>query len=311
MTTEATERVGAARWSSRIGIFFVSLLLVTLILHRLAGLPTPLALNLFVVGLAGAGVALLIGLAALARIWFTGQAGAGSAGAGILLALAALGGPLIYASAHYDLPPINDVTTDPANPPAFAELAKRPPGANPVAYPGQRYAELQAKAYPELRTLVLDRSAEEAFELVEEAVRRLRWRVVVEEPPMPGRDATPGVIEATDQTLVVGFTDDIVIRIEGGPTRARIDARSASRYGSFDFGQNAARVRSLLAEVRARAEATPSIAAASRKRAGAAARALLKRQKARDQQKAESRNARGRARSDAQRAPARKATPPL
>ncbi len=311
MTTEATEKVRAARWSSRFGIFFVSLLLVTLVLHRFARLPTPLALNLFVVGLAGAGVALLVGLAALARIWFTGQRGAGSAAAAILVALMALGGPLIYASAHYDLPQINDVTTDPANPPAFAELAKRPPGANPVAYPGQRFAELQAKAYPELRTLVLDRSAEEAFELVEEAVRRLRWRVVVEEPPMPGRDAVPGVIEATDQTLIIGFTDDIVIRIEGGPTRARIDARSASRYGNFDFGQNAARVRSLLAEVRARAEATPSIAAARKRNSGAAARALLKRQKARDQQKAESRNARGPAKSDAQRAPARKETPRL
>jgi uncharacterized protein (DUF1499 family) len=311
MTTEASERVGAARWSSRIGIFFVSLLLVTLVLHRFAGLPTPLALNLFVVGLAGVSLALPIGLLALARIWFTGQGGAGSAAAGILLALMALGGPLIYASAHYDLPPINDVTTDPANPPAFAELAKRPAGANPIAYPGQRFAELQAKAYPELRTLVLDRSAEEAFELVEEAIRRLRWRVVVEEPPMPGRDSVPGLIEAIDQTLVVGFTDDIVIRIGGGPTQARIDARSASRYGSFDFGQNAARVRSLLAEVRARAEATPSIAAASKKRTGAAARALLKRQKGRDQQKAESRNVRAPAKSDAQRAPTRKATPPL
>jgi uncharacterized protein (DUF1499 family) len=312
MTLEPIPTVQTARWATRIALFSVALLLVTLALHRFASLPTPLAINLFVVGLAGAGAALLLALAALAYIWFTGHAGAGSAGLGALLGIAALAGPLGFLSTHYDLPRIYDVTTDVTNPPAFAELATRPPGANPVAYPGRPSAELQAKGYPDLRTLVLDRSAEEAFELVEEAVRRLRWRVVVEDPPSTGLVAEPGIIEATEQTLIVGFTDDIVIRIEGGPTRARIDARSASRYGSFDFGQNALRVRRFLAEVRARAEATPSAAVAAKERQpGTAARALLKRRKARDQQKAESRNVRGPARSDARRAPARKETPRL
>jgi hypothetical protein len=315
MTTEETARVGWSSWSSRLAVFSVSLLLITLVLHRFTSLPTPLALNLFVTGLAGAGVALLIGLAALARIWFTGQAGAGSAAAGVSLTLAALAGPLIFVVAHFNLPWLHDVTTDPADPPAFVTLANRPQGANPIAYPGPRFADLQAKAYPDLRTLALDRPVEETFELVEEAVRRLRWRVVAEEPPMPAaadRPAEPGVIEASEQTPFVGFTDDVVIRIEGNTRRARIDARSASRYGSTDFGQNAARLRRLMAEIRARADVTPSAAVAARERSpGAAARALLKRQKARDPQKAESRNARGPARPNAQRAPARKATPPL
>jgi hypothetical protein len=313
MGLEPTSTVAPARWASRLAVFSAGLLVVTLALHRFSAMPTPLAMNLFAVGLAAAGLALLVGLIAAGRIWITGDAGAGSAGVGILLPLVALGGPLAYLAIHYDRPWINDVTTDPANPPAFVALAQRPPGTNPVAYPGQAFAALQAKVYPDLRTLVLDRSVEEAFELVEEAVKRLRWRVVAEEPPMPpsaGRPAEPGIIEATEQTLVVGFTDDIVIRIEGGAKRARIDARSASRYGGADFGENAARLRRLMAEVRARAEVTPTAAVVSKERTpGAAARALLKRQKARDQQKAESRNARGPARSDAQRAPVRKETP--
>jgi len=315
MSLEPIPTVRSARWASRIATFAVALLVVTLALHRFSVMPTPLALNLFVVGLAGAGLAVLVGLAAAARIWVTGEAGAGSAALGILLGLAATGGPLVHAAVHYNRPWINDATTDAANPPAFVALAQRPPGANPTAYPGRAFAEMQAKAYPDLRTLVLDRSVEEAFELVEEAVRRLRWRVVAEEPPMPpsaGKAAEPGIIEATDQTLLVGFTDDIVIRIEGGAKRSRIDARSASRFGGMDFGENATRLRRLMAEVRARAEVTPTAAVASRERTpGAAARALLKRQKARDQKKAESRNAQGPGRSNAQRAPARKETPRL
>jgi uncharacterized protein (DUF1499 family) len=305
MGLEANTAVGAARWSGRIAIFSACLLLVTLVLHRF-GLPTPLALNLFVAGLAGAGAALLLGLAASARIWFTGEPGAGAAAVGALLALAALAGPLAYATAYHDLPRISDVSTDVTEPPQFVELAKRPAGANPIAYP-REFADLQAKAYPDLRTLELDRSVEEAFELVEEAVRRLRWRVIAEEPPTIGKE--PGLIEATEQTLIVGFTDDIVIRIEGGASRSRIDARSASRFGSFDFGQNADRVRRFLAEVRSRAEITPSAATAARGRSDGGARALLKRRKARDQQKAESRNVRDPERPGARRAPARKETP--
>jgi hypothetical protein len=216
---------------------------------------------------------------------------------GLLLPLVAFGGPAAYLAPHIEAPPINDISTDTVNPPAFAALAKRPDGANAAAYPGQPFADLQAKAYPGLRSLVLDRSAEEAYELVEDTVRRLRWRVISEAPPAGERTAKVGRIEAIDQTLLVGFTDDVVIRVEGGPDRARIDARSASRFGRYDFGQNAARVRRFLTEVRARAEATPTAAMAGRERVkprvgGAAARALLKRQKARARRKAESRSGR-------------------
>jgi hypothetical protein len=293
MTLEAIPTVRSARWSSRLTLFSVSLLLVTFILHRFFTLPTPLALNLFAVGLAGTSLAVLVGLTAMARIWFTGHAGAGSAALGVLVGAATLIGPAGYWLAHHDLPPINDVTTDPVTPPAFVSLASRPPSANATAYPGQAYAELQAKAYPDLGTLVLDRSVEEAFELAEEAVRRLKWSVVAEEPPMPGKNATPGMIEATEQTLLMGFTDDIVIRVAGNATRAEIDARSASRYGSFDLGQNAARLRRLLAEIRARADITPSaaVAAAAKKKGKTSGSPLLKKKGA-DPRKAGNRHGR-------------------
>jgi hypothetical protein len=295
MTLEATPTVHSAHWSRRVAVFSVALLLVTLVLHRFVALPTPLAINLFVVGLAGAGLAVLIGLGAMARIWLTGHAGAGAAALGVLVGVVALGGPVGYGLTHYNFPRINDVTTDADTPPAFVSLASRPPGANATAYPGKAFAELQAKAYPDLRTLVLDRSAEEAFELVEEAVRRLKWSVVMEEPPTTGKEATPGVIEATEQTLFAGFTDDIVIRIEGTATRAKIDARSASRYGSFDLGQNAARLRRLFAEIRARMEVTPSVAVATgaKDKKGKAGASLFKRKKGADPRKAGSRYGRG------------------
>jgi uncharacterized protein (DUF1499 family) len=312
MSSETTSTAASARWSCRLALFSASLLLVTLALHRFAALSTPLALNLFLTGFGGAALAFLIGLVALVRIWLTGNAGAGPMAVGLLLPLLALAGPLGYLATHMDLPRINDVTTDTGSPPAFTALAERPDGANPSAYPGRAFAEQQAKAYADLRPLVLERPVEEAYELVEEAVRRLRWQVVAAVPLTGERGAKVGRIEAIDQTLLVGFTDDIVVRIVGGPSQTRIDARSASRYGRFDFGQNASRVRRFLAEVRSRADLTPPAAAVAaktvKKRGAGTARTLLKRQKARDRRKAEGRNARGPAKSGAPRGPAPKET---
>ncbi|MBZ0146911.1 MAG: DUF1499 domain-containing protein, partial [Pseudorhodoplanes sp.] len=58
-----------------------------------------------------------------------------------------------------------------------------------------------------------------------------------------------GRIEAVARTPIMGFRDDIVIRVRTAPDGARIDVRSASRYGRHDFGTNAARIRSLLDDI--------------------------------------------------------------
>jgi uncharacterized protein (DUF1499 family) len=294
-----------ARWASRIALFSVALLLSGVVLHRLAHFPTTVAMNLFLVGYAGAGLAMAVGLIALVQIWRTGFAGAALATLGVLLPLVALAGPMFYFAAYFDLPRINDVTTDLSSPPPFVALAKRTDGANPSAYPGKQFSEQQAKAYPDLRTVVMDRPVDETFELVEEVVRKLRWHVAAAEPPV-GRSVKTGTIEATDRTLLVGFTDDVIVRVEGSPIRARVDVRSASRYGRFDFGQNAARVRRFVAELHARAEATAPGATSRRALTSARARALLKRQKAGDPRKAASRNVRAPDQSNAQRGPAQK-----
>ena len=51
-----------ARWSSRFAVFSASLLVVGVVLHRLTSFPTHVAVNLFAVGAAGMGLAMLAGL---------------------------------------------------------------------------------------------------------------------------------------------------------------------------------------------------------------------------------------------------------
>ena len=298
-----------ARWSNRIAIFSASLIVVGVVLHRLTSFPTRVALNLFAVGAAGAGLAMLAGLIALVQIWRRGFGGAGKAAFGVLLPLLLMAWPLTFLPALINLPPINDVTTDVASPPQFVALAKARTGdANSAAYPGERFALEQQKAYPDLRTFYVDRGVEEAYGLVEEAVRKLRWRVAASEPPA-GKQAKSGTLEATDLTPVLGLPDDVVVRVQGNDTSARIDVRSASRYGLADMGQNATRVRRFLAELQGRVDSSGPTAMTGRRtlrttRTGA----MVKKVKGRDQQKAESRSKRDRAQSSARRGQAQRET---
>ena len=189
--------------------------------------------------------------------------------AGLIVGVGLLSWPVIFLPQLTGLPSIHDITTDTANPPAFVELAKfRAKGT--VDYPGGRTAKIQSDAYPDLKTLEVDRSADEAYEIVSDALRRQKVKVVREVPPS---QSGKGYIEAYDRTLVFGFYDDISVRIDGDAKRAKIDLRSASRYGQHDLGRNAERLRRVLKEVVARLEAT--VPTASGERVGS----LIKRKK--------------------------------
>jgi uncharacterized protein DUF1499 len=291
-----------ARWSGRLALFFAGLTVTGLLLHRLTSFPTPVAINLFALSAIGLALAALIGLLSLFGIWRKGYAGAGTAFLGIFLPLLILAWPLSFLPALFKLPRINDVTTDWASAPRFEALApQRAAGAKPVAYPGEPVAGLQQAGYPDLRGISIDRPTEETFELVEEAVRKLRWRVVASEAPTP-KSGRPGTLEATDQTLLLGFPDDIAIRVTGNNLRSRIDIRSASRYGEFDFGQNATRIRRFYGEVQAQIDATlPTTVAGRRRLRTTRGAAIMKRLKERDQPKVAPRTPRDRAPSSAQR----------
>jgi uncharacterized protein (DUF1499 family) len=271
-----------ALWCRRFGLFALALVVVALVLHRFGQLTTPVGLALAGVGFAISALALLLGLYAGTSIWVRGRTGAGRMAAGMIAAGVLWLAPLAQLPTYFALPLINDITTDTVNPPRFQQLAiarGTGTGANSANYGGERVARQQASAYADLRSLVVvDRPADEVFDLARRVVsgrRGLGWRVLSEEPPAPrrpGAEAKPGIIEATERTMILGFVDDIVIRVTGSDAEARVDVRSASRYGKHDFGANASRIRRFLRELQARLEATPpgAIAAARGTRAATA-----------------------------------------
>jgi uncharacterized protein (DUF1499 family) len=188
----------------------------------------------------------LLAFAAFVVIWRQGLEGLGHALLGLFLGILLLAYPAYLGTRATRLPQISDVTTDTTNPPRFDVLARlRPRGR--TDYPGTATAALQRTAYPDVVPLELDVPTKVAYDAALALVNKRKWNVVdTRAPVLPRRD---GVIEAVARTPIMGFRDDVVIRISPLGQGTRIDMRSASRFGAHDFGANASRIRSLLEDI--------------------------------------------------------------
>lgn len=181
-------------------------------------------------------LALLAG--ALARRWRLAIAALG-------LAFVVMAVPLWWLHTARSVPPIHDITTDTADPPAFeAIVALRAAAPNPSTY-DPAVAALQREAYPDLAPLDVARPPAEVFGHVRGAAEAMGWEIVA-------ADAGRGRLEATDTTFWFRFKDDVVVRVVAMADGARVDVRSKSRVGRSDVGTNASRIRAYLAEVRRR-----------------------------------------------------------
>jgi len=304
----ATYPTPFAAWSRRIAVFSVQLAILGVLLHRLLSLPTPVTLNLFAAAMAGAAAALILGLIAFVIIWRLGRGGAWSATAGVLFGLALFAWPAAYTPFFLTLPPISDVTTDVAVPPRLVAAARlRPAGANPVTYPGLEAGKKQQAAYPDIRPVMIPRSADDTFDVVADTVKRLKWKVITEDAPQ-GK-GKPGYIEAVDRTLILGFYDDVVIRVDGDGQSARVDIRSASRFGRHDLGRNASRVRAFFKELEGQLERSVGIAESPKRKRKTPLDAVPKRQKGGPALSAARPTQPGRGQQDARRAPPPKERP--
>ena len=159
--------------------------------------------------------------------------------------IAALAIPAAIVLDGRNYPPINDISTDTANPPAFETItaAMRGAGSAPLAYdPG--FAAVQAKGYPALTGVTVAMPTAAAFDKALAAARAQGWTIIAS-------DAATGRIEATDTVPWWGFKDDIVIRLAPDGADTRVDVRSKSRVGKGDLGVNAKRIGDFLEALKA------------------------------------------------------------
>jgi uncharacterized protein (DUF1499 family) len=188
------------------------------------------------------GSGLLFGLLALVLAPFalratraaTGRTGRGLAWLGFACGALLIAVLVSNVANRGGVPPINDITTNLADPPAFPT---DPAGAGrDMSYPPDFAPQVQ-QAYPDLATVRVSSEPAQALELADQTARSLGWEVAATDP-------AAGTLLASDTSRVFRFVDDVVVRVrpaEGGGSL--VDVRSKSRDGRGDMGVNAARIR--------------------------------------------------------------------
>lgn len=246
---------GLASWSRNLAVFAVVAVVVSILIVRFGFLEIKPALATFFGALACAGLSILVGLIGAAAIWQSGARGMSRILLAFLINALLLAYPAYLAVQYRKLPPIHDITTDPIDPPRFEALARlrSGDGANPGVYAGLYSAEQQRIAYPDIETVELELPVQRAYEITLQLVNKRKWLIIDERAPQPPRRI--GRIEAVARTPIMGFREDVSIRVSPDDEDSRVDIRSASRYFESDLGSNAARVRKLIDDLNTAADA--------------------------------------------------------
>lgn len=148
---------------------------------------------------------------------------------------------VIIGPKSFALPKIHNISTDLASPPEFIHAPSlRKPSDNSLAVPSKAVRQQQAAAYSDIQTFNSALSVEAALERSLSIAEQLGWQVTYQ-------DKEQALFEAVVATALLGFKDDVVVRVQSSGEGSRIDLRSVSRVGVSDLGANAARIRRFLA----------------------------------------------------------------
>lgn len=238
----------AAGWSRRFGAFSAALLIVACLSHRYGLLETQALIWVLGVVFVCAIFALMMGTYAFSRLWNHGDLGGRDLTFGVLIGLIVLIPFLITGYRGYTTPMLTDISTDLDDPPALIQAARlRTPDMNTIQPITPEKAKLQADAYPNVTGRRYDLPFDRTLDSVNAVVKRQGWMVY------PGAPADPAegeaTIEALAHTAIFAFPVDVSIRVTDEVGSSYVDMRSASRYGQYDFGDNAERIIAFLTEL--------------------------------------------------------------
>ncbi len=247
-----------ALWARRLAVFAGIAAVVSIIIVRFGFLEVKPALMTFFGALGFAGLSILVALAAFAAIWQNGSRGMSLILVALLLDVVILAYPGYLGLQYRKLPQIHDITTDVIDPPRFEALARlrNGDGTNSAVYAGLYSAELQRAAYPDIEPVDLDVPVQRAYDVALALVNKRKWLVIDERPPQPPRRI--GRIEAVARTPIMGFREDVSIRVTPDGEGSRVDIRSSSRYFEADLGSNAARVSKLIEDINTAVDNAPA-----------------------------------------------------
>ncbi len=243
-----------ASWARNLAVFSGVAVVVSILIVRFGFLEVKPALATFFGALACAGLSILLGFAAFVAIWQNGSRGMSRILLALLIDAVVLAYPAYLGLQFRKLPAIHDITTDPIDPPRFDALARlrTGDGTNTAVYAGLYSAEQQRQYYPDIEPVELEVPAQRAFDITLQLITKRKWLVIDQRPPLPPRRV--GRIEAVARTPIMGFREDVSIRVTADGEDSRVDIRSSSRYFESDLGSNATRISKLIDDINSAAE---------------------------------------------------------
>lgn len=234
-------RSSAATYSRFAGVVAIPVIVLGAMLHRSGHIDTTTLFAILSVGFALALSAVVASGIGLLAVWQRGARGTGAALRGLFFGLIALAPALVVAGAVIYYPRLTDISTDLETPPALEITSERPEGESDLQ------PDLQKAAYPDIVPRRFPVGTAQLFAAVDQVIKSRGWTVAQQLAPAMNDD--PGAIQVETHSLLLGFIDDMTVRIRPDPIGARMDIRSASRVGAHDLGANARRIRGFLESV--------------------------------------------------------------
>lgn len=224
-----------AIWSRRLASFALAVIVVAIPLHIFDLISSDAFTISLAIGLGAAGLALLLGILAYIRLWFTGDRGWRPASFGVALGLACLA-PAAYAGyLAMNYPSTADVSTALLSPPALI-MAR---GSDVQIDP-----ESILVSYPNLLTRFYQIPPSVLHELALTLARDRGWQIISSEAPEA--EDRGGTLNAIRRSLL-GWSNEIALRISPGPIGALIDLRAASLSPTpHDLGDNGRAIEGFL-----------------------------------------------------------------
>lgn len=225
-----------AVWARRIGALALPLAVLPVLLHREHIITSDNFVAVETVALALAGLAVAAALIAFVRLWFTGDQGWGRATLAFVFGLLCLGPAAFFGWMAQTSPATPDISTDFTNPPPLVSFVEAR-----FTAPVER-ARVEA-AFPNARSRNYPITPQQMYEAVSSLVDDEGWDVRAQRAPQTALDT--GQFNAVVTTLL-GFRQEVAIRISGDADGTTIAMRSASLSGFPDFGENGQRIEAFL-----------------------------------------------------------------
>ena len=228
-----------AVWAARISRPVVPLLLLGWALHFIGYVSSSVFVAIIIAAIILSLLSMLCALVAFVRIWYNGDAGWRTAFSGLLFGLSAI--VFMAAVGYLDTryPRVADVTT------SEIEIALAPTRTGLTTTPSL----VDENIFPNAQTRIYQTSSLTVREIIGNVSTSLGWSTKGEQ--QIGAAETLFFFEA--KTLL-GFVDDVSLRVRETQKNVIIDVRSASRFGESDLGTNGKRISGFLAQVDAAVE---------------------------------------------------------